>query len=99
MPSARGPYQSNANILQGDDAKVYREARAGDLYRRREVQPWVHHRKASTSKAVLPAHAVSKRGDARKLMAYAFITEVVERVQNEDWAVLTALIDAKLARL
>ena len=38
--------------------------------------------------------------EARKLMAHAFITEVVERVQNEDWkAVLTALIDAKLARL
>ncbi len=38
--------------------------------------------------------------EARKLMAHAFITEVVERVQNEEWkAVLTALIDAKLATL
>ena len=38
--------------------------------------------------------------EARKLMAHAFITEVVERVQNEEWkAVLTALIDAKLAKL
>ena len=38
--------------------------------------------------------------EARKLMAHAFITEVVERVQNEEWrTVLTALIDAKLARL
>ncbi|MBK7945166.1 MAG: SufD family Fe-S cluster assembly protein [Flavobacteriales bacterium] len=31
--------------------------------------------------------------EARKLMAHAFITEVVERVQNEAWkAVLTALM-------
>jgi Fe-S cluster assembly protein SufD len=38
--------------------------------------------------------------EARKLMAHAFITEVVERVQNEAWkAVLTALIDNKLATL
>jgi hypothetical protein len=33
-------------------------------------------------------------------MAHAFITEVVERVQNEEWkAVLTKHIDNKLAQL
>ncbi|MCB9201176.1 MAG: Fe-S cluster assembly protein SufD [Flavobacteriales bacterium] len=93
-------YQSNANILQGDDAKVYTKP---------ELEIYADDVKCSHGCTIgrldeqglfyLRSRGVSD-AEARKLMAHAFITEVVERVQNEEWkAVLTALIDAKLARL
>ena len=93
-------YQSNANILLSDDAKVYTKP---------ELEIYADDVKCSHGCTIgrldekglfyLRSRGVSE-AEARKLMAHAFITEVVERVQNEEWkAVLTALIDAKLARL
>ncbi|MFN8351104.1 MAG: Fe-S cluster assembly protein SufD [Flavobacteriales bacterium] len=93
-------YQSNANILLGDDAKVYTKP---------ELEIYADDVKCSHGCTIgrldekglfyLRSRGVSE-AEARKLMAHAFITEVVERVQNEEWkAVLTALIDAKLAKL
>ncbi|HMQ76907.1 MAG TPA: Fe-S cluster assembly protein SufD [Flavobacteriales bacterium] len=93
-------YQSNANILLGDDAKVYTKP---------ELEIYADDVKCSHGCTIgrldekglfyLRSRGVSE-AEARKLMAHAFITEVVERVQNEEWkAVLTALIDTKLATL
>lgn len=93
-------YQSNANILLGDDAKVYTKP---------ELEIYADDVKCSHGCTIgrldekglfyLRSRGVSE-AEARKLMAHAFITEVVERVQNEEWkAVLTALIDAKLETL
>lgn len=93
-------YQSNANILLGDDAKVYTKP---------ELEIYADDVKCSHGCTIgrldekglfyLRSRGVSE-AEARKLMAHAFITEVVERVQNEEWkAVLTSLIDAKLATL
>ena len=93
-------YQSNANILLGDDAKVYTKP---------ELEIYADDVKCSHGCTIgrldekglfyLRSRGVSE-AEARKLMAHAFITEVVERVQNEEWkAVLTGLIDAKLATL
>ena len=93
-------YQSNANILLGDDAKVYTKP---------ELEIYADDVKCSHGCTIgrldekglfyLRSRGVSE-AEARKLMAHAFITEVVERVQNEEWkAVLTNLIDTKLARL
>lgn len=93
-------YQSNANILLGDDAKVYTKP---------ELEIYADDVKCSHGCTIgrldekglfyLRSRGVSE-AEARKLMAHAFITEVVERGQNEEWkSVLTALVDAKLARL
>ncbi len=93
-------YQSNANILLSADAKVYTKP---------ELEIYADDVKCSHGCTIgrldekglfyLRSRGVSE-AEARKLMAHAFITEVVERVQNEEWkAVLTSLIDAKLARL
>ena len=93
-------YQSNANILQGDDARVFSKP---------ELEIYADDVKCSHGCTIgrldekglfyLRSRGVSE-AEARKLMAHAFITEVVERVQNEEWkAVLTALIDKKLAQL
>ena len=93
-------YQSNANILLGDDAKVYTKP---------ELEIYADDVKCSHGCTIgrldekglfyLRSRGVSE-AEARKLMAHAFITEVVERVQNEDWKeVLTELIDNKLAQL
>jgi Fe-S cluster assembly protein SufD len=93
-------YQSNANILLGDDAKVYTKP---------ELEIYADDVKCSHGCTIgrldekglfyLRSRGVSE-AEARKLMAHAFITEVVERVQNEEWkAVLTGLIDNKLAQL
>ena len=93
-------YQSNANILLGDDAKVYTKP---------ELEIYADDVKCSHGCTIgrldekglfyLRSRGVSE-AEARKLMAHAFITEVVERVHNEEWkAVLTALIDNKLAQL
>lgn len=93
-------YQSNSNILLGDDAKVYTKP---------ELEIYADDVKCSHGCTIgrldekglfyLRSRGVSE-AEARKLMAHAFITEVVERVQNEDWkAVLTKHIDNKLAQL
>jgi Fe-S cluster assembly protein SufD len=93
-------YQSNANILLGDDAKVYTKP---------ELEIYADDVKCSHGCTIgrldekglfyLRSRGVSE-AEARKLMAHAFITEVVERVQNEEWKeVLTELIDRKLAAL
>ena len=93
-------YQSNANILLGDDAKVYTKP---------ELEIYADDVKCSHGCTIgrldekglfyLRSRGVSE-AEARKLMAHAFITEVVERVQNEEWkAVLTKHIDNKLAQL
>ncbi|MBK8228605.1 MAG: Fe-S cluster assembly protein SufD [Flavobacteriales bacterium] len=93
-------YQSNANILLGDDSKVYTKP---------ELEIYADDVKCSHGCTIgrldekglfyLRSRGVGE-AEARKLMAHAFITEVVERVQNEEWkAVLTALIDNKLAKL
>ncbi|MCB9165130.1 MAG: Fe-S cluster assembly protein SufD [Flavobacteriales bacterium] len=93
-------YQSNANILLCDDSKVYTKP---------ELEIYADDVKCSHGCTIgrldekglfyLRSRGVSE-AEARKLMAHAFITEVVERVQNEDWkAVLTELIDNKLAQL
>ena len=93
-------YQSNANILLSDDAKVYTKP---------ELEIYADDVKCSHGCTIgrldekglfyLRSRGVSE-AEARKLMAHAFITEVVERVQNEDWkALLTNLIDHKLAKL
>ncbi|HRH68282.1 MAG TPA: Fe-S cluster assembly protein SufD [Flavobacteriales bacterium] len=93
-------YQSNANILLGDDAKVYTKP---------ELEIYADDVKCSHGCTIgrldekglfyLRSRGVSE-AEAHKLMAHAFITEVVERVQNEEWkAVLTAIIDNKLAQL
>jgi Fe-S cluster assembly protein SufD len=93
-------YQSNANILQGDDARIFTKP---------ELEIYADDVKCSHGCTIgrldekglfyLRSRGVSE-AEARKLMAHAFITEVVERVQNEEWkAVLTALIDNKLAHL
>ncbi|MCB0791925.1 MAG: Fe-S cluster assembly protein SufD, partial [Flavobacteriales bacterium] len=93
-------YQSNANILQGDDAKVYSKP---------ELEIYADDVKCSHGCTIgrldekglfyLRSRGVSE-AEARKLMAHGFITEVVERVQNEDWKImLTAFIDRKLAAL
>jgi Fe-S cluster assembly protein SufD len=93
-------YQSNANILLGDDAKVYTKP---------ELEIYADDVKCSHGCTIgrldekglfyLRSRGVSE-AEARKLMAHAFITEVVERVQNEAWkAVLTGLIDNQLAKL
>ena len=93
-------YQSNANILLGEDAKVYTKP---------ELEIYADDVKCSHGCTIgrldekglfyLRSRGVSE-AEARKLMAHAFITEVVERVQNEEWkAVLTKHIDNKLAQL
>lgn len=93
-------YQSNANILLGDDAK---------LYTKPELEIYADDVKCSHGCTIgrldekglfyLRSRGVSE-AEARKLMAHAFITEVVERVQNEEWKeVLTKHIDNKLAQL
>ncbi|MBK9146489.1 MAG: Fe-S cluster assembly protein SufD [Flavobacteriales bacterium] len=93
-------YQSNANILLGDDAKVYTKP---------DLEIYADDVKCSHGCTIgrldekglfyLRSRGVSE-AEARKLMAHAFVTEVLERVQNEDWkAVLTELIDNKLAQL
>ncbi|MBP8822143.1 MAG: Fe-S cluster assembly protein SufD [Flavobacteriales bacterium] len=91
-------YQRNANILQGDDARVYSkpelEIYADDVkcshgctIGRMDEQALFYLRSRGVSDA-----------EARKLMAHAFVTEVVERIANVEWRTyLTELMDAKLA--
>lgn len=93
-------YQSNANILQGDDAKVFTKP---------ELEIYADDVKCSHGCTIgrldekglfyLRSRGVSE-AEARKLMAHAFITEVLERIPNMAWKEhLAGLIDAKLGAL
>ncbi|MBK9627349.1 MAG: Fe-S cluster assembly protein SufD [Flavobacteriales bacterium] len=90
-------YQSNANILQGDDAKVYSKP---------ELEIYADDVKCSHGCTIgrmdeqglfyLRSRGVSE-AEARRMMAHAFMTDVLERITNEDWrGHLAGLIDAKL---
>jgi len=93
-------YQSNANILQGDDAKVYTkpelEIYADDVkcshgctIGRFDEQGMFYMRSRGISEA-----------EAKKMMAHAFMYDVLERITNEEWREhLAGLIDSKLAQL
>lgn len=93
-------YQANANILLGDDARVYTKP---------ELEIYADDVKCSHGCTIgrldekglfyLRSRGVSE-AEARKLMAHAFITEVVERIGNASWkGYLTGLIDEKLGAL
>jgi len=93
-------YQSNANILQGDDAKVYTKP---------ELEIYADDVKCSHGCTIgrldekglfyLRSRGVSE-AEARKMLSHAFMTDVLERITNEDWRKhLAGLIDAKLASL
>jgi Fe-S cluster assembly protein SufD len=91
-------YQSNANILQGDDAKVYTKP---------ELEIYADDVKCSHGCTIgrfdeqgmfyLRSRGVSE-AEAKKMMAHAFMYDVLERIENKDWREhLAGLIDAKLA--
>ncbi len=93
-------YQSNANILQGDDAKVYTKP---------ELEIYADDVKCSHGCTIgrfdeqglfyLRSRGVSE-AEAKKMMAQAFMYDVLERITNEHWREhLAGLIDAKLAAL
>jgi Fe-S cluster assembly protein SufD len=93
-------YQSNANILQGDDAKVYTKP---------ELEIYADDVKCSHGCTIgrldekglfyLRSRGVSE-AEARKMLSHAFMTDVLERITNEDWRKhLAGLIDAKLEKL
>ena len=93
-------YQSNANILQGDDAKVYTKP---------ELEIYADDVKCSHGCTIgrldekglfyLRSRGVSE-AEARRMLSHAFMTDVLERIANEDWRKhLAGLIDAKLEKL
>jgi Fe-S cluster assembly protein SufD len=93
-------YQSNANILQGDDARVFTKP---------ELEIYADDVKCSHGCTIgrldekglfyLRSRGVSET-EARRMLSHAFMTDVLERITNEDWRKqLAALIDAKLATL
>ena len=93
-------YQSNANILQGDDAKVYTKP---------ELEIYADDVKCSHGCTIgrldekglfyLRSRGVSE-AEARRMLSHAFMTDVLERITNEDWRKhLEGLIDAKLEAL
>lgn len=93
-------YQSNANILQGDDAKVYTKP---------ELEIYADDVKCSHGCTIgrldekglfyLRSRGVSE-AEARRMLSHAFMTDVLERITNEDWRKhLAGLIDAKLETL
>jgi Fe-S cluster assembly protein SufD len=90
-------YQSNANILQGDDAKVYTKP---------ELEIYADDVKCSHGCTIgrldekglfyLRSRGVSE-AEARRMLSHAFMTDVLERITNEDWRKhLEGLINAKL---
>ena len=90
-------YQSNANILQGDDARVFTKP---------ELEIYADDVKCSHGCTIgrfdeqglfyLRSRGVSE-GEARKMLSHAFMTDVLERITNEDWRKhLASLIDEKL---
>ena len=93
-------YQSNANILQGDDAKVYTKP---------ELEIYADDVKCSHGCTIgrldekglfyLRSRGVSE-AEARRMLAHAFTAEVLERISNEDWrGHLAQLLDTKLETL
>ncbi len=93
-------YQSNANILQGDDSRVFTKP---------ELEIYADDVKCSHGCTIgrldekglfyLRSRGVSE-AEARRMLAHAFMTDVLERITNEDWRKhLAGLIDAKLETL
>jgi Fe-S cluster assembly protein SufD len=90
-------YQSNANILQGDDAKVYTKP---------ELEIYADDVKCSHGCTIgrldekglfyLRSRGVSE-AEARRMLSHAFMTDVLERITNVEWRKhLEGLINAKL---
>jgi Fe-S cluster assembly protein SufD len=93
-------YQSNANILQGDDARIFTKP---------ELEIYADDVKCSHGCTIgrldekglfyLRSRGVSEP-EARRMLSHAFMTDVLERIANEDWRKhLAGLIDAKLEAL
>ena len=93
-------YQSNANILQGDDARVFTKP---------ELEIYADDVKCSHGCTIgrldekglfyLRSRGVSE-AEARRMLSHAFMTDVLERITNADWRKhLAGLIDAKLEAL
>lgn len=93
-------YQSNANILQGDDARIFTKP---------ELEIYADDVKCSHGCTIgrldekglfyLRSRGVSEP-EARRMLSHAFMTDVLERITNEDWRKhLAGLIDAKLEAL
>ncbi len=93
-------YQSNANILQGDNARIFTKP---------ELEIYADDVKCSHGCTIgrldekglfyLRSRGVSEN-EARKMLSHAFMTDVMERISNEDWRKhLAMLIDAKLEAL
>lgn len=93
-------YQSNANILQSDDARVFSKP---------ELEIYADDVKCSHGCTIgrldeqaifyLRSRGVSEP-EARRMMAHAFMTDVLERIASADWRMyLEGMIDAKLEAL
>lgn len=93
-------YQRNANILQGDDARVFSKP-ALEIYAddvkcshgctigRMDEQAIFYLRSRGVSEA-----------EARRMMSHAFIAEVMDRIVHPEWRKhLSGMIDAKLEAL
>lgn len=93
-------YQRNANILQGDDARVFSKP-ALEIYAddvkcshgctigRMDEQAIFYLRSRGVSEV-----------EARRMMSHAFMTDVLDRITNEEWRRhLEGMIDAKLEEL
>jgi Fe-S cluster assembly protein SufD len=90
-------YQSNANILQGDDARIFTKP---------ELEIYADDVKCSHGCTIgrldekglfyLRSRGVSE-AEARRMLSHAFMTDALERITNEDWRQhLEGLINAKL---
>ena len=93
-------YQRNANVLQGDDARVYSkpelEIYADDV---RCSHGCTIGRMDEQALFYLRSRGVSE-AEARRMMAHAFMADVLERITNDDWrSHLAGIIDAKLETL
>jgi Fe-S cluster assembly protein SufD len=93
-------YQSNANILQGDDARVFSKP---------ELEIYADDVKCSHGCTIgrmdeqavfyLRSRGVSE-AEARRMMSHAFMTNVLDRIANADWRKhLEGMIDAKLEEI
>lgn len=93
-------YQSNANILQSDDARIFTKP---------ELEIYADDVKCSHGCTIgrldekglfyLRSRGVSEP-EARRMLAHAFMIDVLERITNEEWRKhLASLIDAKLESL
>ncbi|MEO5585068.1 MAG: Fe-S cluster assembly protein SufD [Flavobacteriales bacterium] len=93
-------YQSNANILQGDDARVFSKP---------ELEIYADDVKCSHGCTIgrmdeqaifyLRSRGVSE-AEARRMMSHAFMTNVLDRISNADWRKhLEGMIDAKLEEI